>query len=80
MGLRVMIGHTNRQTDKQRLLLYIYEYIFQAYAKDGGIPPRSSQTAVTIDVKESNNKPPSFRQVSKPPIPRKFFFHFDIQV
>ena len=65
MGLRVMIGHTNRQTDKQRLLLYIYEYIFQAYAKDGGIPPRSSQTAVTIDVKESNNKPPSFRQVSK---------------
>jgi len=37
-------------------------FVLEAYARDGGIPPKSTRTDVTIDVKESNNKPPKFRQ------------------
>jgi hypothetical protein len=36
----------------------------QATAKDGGLPSKTSEVDVSIDVKESNNKPPIFRQVS----------------
>jgi hypothetical protein len=38
----------------------------QATAKDGGLPSKTSEVDVSIDVKESNNKPPIFRQVSYP--------------
>jgi len=37
-------------------------FVLKATAKDGGIPPKSSEIDVTVEVKESSNKPPMFRQ------------------
>ena len=39
-------------------------FFVQAIARDGGTPARKSETIVTINVEESNNKPPKFRMVS----------------
>jgi len=38
-------------------------FVLKATAKDGGLPSKTSEVDVSIDVKESNNKPPIFRQV-----------------
>jgi len=36
-------------------------FVLKAIARDGGTPARKSETIVTINVEESNNKPPKFR-------------------
>jgi len=37
-------------------------FVLKATARDGGIPPKSSEIDVTVEVKESSNKLPIFRQ------------------
>ena len=36
-------------------------FVLTATARDGGIPPKSSEIDVTVEVKESSNKPPAFK-------------------
>lgn len=36
-------------------------FVLKATARDGGIPPKSSEIDVTVEVKESSNKPPAFK-------------------
>ena len=44
-------------------------FVLKATARDGGRPPHTSEVDVTVEVKESNNKPPVFRQVRTPAKP-----------
>ena len=39
-----------------------YNFILKAIARDNGLDQKSSEIPITVEVKESNNKPPVFRQ------------------